>query len=161
MTLMICLTLPLLVSPEIDKTALSLLTLVIAVPFGAILPLKHTQSITIAIGQDIKIPETYNLRIECPIHRANPFPSISWFHENQTIPGRHSQYTVLSDGTLVVKHLTRHRDDGVYTCVADSPDVGQDESSSTVTVTGTSTQITFLHKHSLTIGPLCYISSTN
>ena len=124
------------VPPEIDKTSLSLLTMVVAVPFGATLPLQPTQDIAIAVGQDIMIPETYNLKLECLIHRANPSPSISWFHENMAIPARHPQYTVENDGTLIITNLTRNRDDGVYTCVADSPGVGQDESSSTITITG-------------------------
>ena len=131
-------TLCFVVPPAIDKAALSLPMMVISVPFGVILPQEHTPNVITSTGQDIMIPETYNLRIECPILRANPSPSISWFHGNTTIPARHPQFTVDTDGTLIITNVTRNRDDGVYTCVADSPDVGQDESSSTIIVTGTS-----------------------
>ena len=110
--------------------------MVIAVPFGATLPLKHTQNITLPIGRDILIPVTYNLLIECPIARGNPSPFISWLLEDSIIPGRHPQYTMLNDGTLLINNLTRDRDEGVYTCIADSLEVGQDNSSSTITVTG-------------------------
>lgn len=82
------------------------------------------------------IPETYNLKIECPIHRANPLPSISWFYGNLTIPAQYPQYSVNNDGALVITNITRDRDDGEYTCVADSPDVGQDECTSTIIITG-------------------------
>jgi hypothetical protein len=130
-----CMNINVLLPPEIDRLSLLYPTLVVSVPFGAILPLQFPQNITVDVGQDIMIPQTYNLMIECPIYRANPSPSISWLHGNRTIPGRYSQYSVQADGTLVVKAVERGRDDGVYTCIADSPGVGQDESSSTVTVT--------------------------
>ena len=107
-----------------------------SVPLGAAWPLNPAQDVTLSVGQDIMIPASYNLRIECPILRANPSPSISWFHGNATIPGRHTQYTVETDGTLVIKNVTKDRDDGTYTCVADTENVGQDEITTTVIVTG-------------------------
>ena len=100
------------------------------------MPLDITKNITISIGQTIMIPETYNLIIECKIHRANPKPSILWSHDNETIQNPHPHYTVQSDGTLVIKNIVRGSDDGIYTCIADTPNIGQDESSSLVLVTG-------------------------
>ena len=111
--------------------------LVVSAPFGVEWPIKPPhQEVPIAIGRDIMIPVLYNLRIDCPIHRANPSPTISWFRDNTTIPGRHPQYSVTSDGSLLIENITRGRDDGVYMCVADSEGVGQDESTTTVIVTG-------------------------
>ena len=82
------------------------------------------------------IPETYTLNIECLILRANPMPIISWFHDNVTINTKYPPYMVQTDGTLVIEDVLRGRDDGLYTCIADTPDVGRDESSSTIIVTG-------------------------
>ena len=123
------------VPPELVK-ADSLPMMIISVPFGTTLPLDMTQNITITIGQNIMIPETYNLEIKCLVYRANPIPSITWFHKNATIPGGHPQYTMQPDGTLVIKHVVMERNDGLYTCIANSSGLGSDESSSTVIVTG-------------------------
>ena len=88
---------------------------------------------TLVIGQNVMIPESYNLHIECRVRRGNPAPSISWFHGNEAIVG--PQYTVQRDGSLVIEDLVRDRDDGVYTCVADTPNIGRNEASSNVKVT--------------------------
>lgn len=122
-----------LVPPEIIK-GLNSPTLTVSIPFGATLPLETPLNSTIIIGQNIMIPETYNLYIECMISRENPKASISWFHDAKPIQGL--QYTVQNDGTLVIEDLTRDRDDGLYTCVAHTPEVGRDECSSTVNITG-------------------------
>ncbi|CAI8032744.1 hypothetical protein GBAR_LOCUS18487, partial [Geodia barretti] len=44
-------------------------------------------------------------------------------------------YTVEEDGTLAINGVIRDRDEGVYTCIADTPNVGQDQSSTTIIVT--------------------------
>lgn len=106
----------------------------VSIPFGATLPMENPQNVTLIIGQNIMIPETYNLLIECKISRANPKPVISWLRGNETIQGL--QYTVQDDGTLLIENMVKSRDDSVYTCVTDTPNIGRDESSSTVIVTG-------------------------
>lgn len=121
------------VAPQLLKGATgSLLT--VSIPFGPTLPFEAPLNYTIIIRQSIRIPETYNLYIQCRTIRGNPKPYISWYHGNETIEGE--QYDIQDDGTLVIKNLTRKRDDGVYTCVAYTPDIGKDEAKSTVTVTG-------------------------
>lgn len=105
-----------------------------SIPFGPILPFEAPLNYTIIIRQSVRIPETYNLHIQCRTIRGNPKPFISWYRGNETIEGE--QYDIQDDGTLVIKNLMRKRDDGVYTCVADTPDVGKDEAKSSVTVTG-------------------------
>lgn len=122
-----------LVPPEIVK-GVSSPVMTVSIPFGATLPLETPLNFTIIIGQNVMIPEMYNLYIKCMINRENPKASISWFRDTKPIQGL--QYTVQNDGTLVIEGLTRDRDDGVYTCVANTPEVGRDESSSTVNVTG-------------------------
>ena len=120
------------VPPEIVKREVSSL-LIISVPSHQF---ETTQNITVTVGQNIMIPETYTLKIECLIHRANPAPSISWFHDDETIESGLPPYIIQSDGTLVIEGIVRGRDDGIYTCVADTSNIGTDESSSTVIVTG-------------------------
>lgn len=122
-----------LVPPELVK-GVTFSMVNVSIPFGATLPLETPENITTIIGQNVMIPETYNLYIKCMVYRANPKASISWFHDNEPIRGQ--QYTVQDDGNLVIEDLTRGRDDGMYTCVAYTPNIGRDESSSTVIVTG-------------------------
>lgn len=121
------------VAPQLIKGATgSLLT--VSIPFGPSLPFEAPLNYTIIIGQSVRIPETYNLYIQCRTIKGNPKPFISWYHESEIIEGE--QYEIQDDGTLVIKNVTRKRDDGIYKCVADTPDVGRDEAKSTVTVTG-------------------------
>lgn len=121
------------VAPQLIKGVTdSLLT--VSVPFGVTLPLEIPLNYTIIIGQSVRIPEKYNLYIDCKTHKANPRPVISWYHADETING--DQYDILDDGTLVIMNLTRGRDDGIYKCIALTPDVGRDEAKSTVIITG-------------------------
>lgn len=120
--------------------------LVISIPFGATVPLEIIRNITISIGQTVMIPETYNLIIECKIHRANPMPSIIWLQNNETLRSPHPHYTIQADGTLVIRSIVKDTDYGIYTCIADSPNVGQDESSSLVIVTGNQQMSNILSK---------------
>ena len=120
------------VPPEIAKGQSSPF-LSVSVPYGKVLPLDVQEKVTITVGNNIMIPETYRLIIECPISRANPDPSIVWYIGGSMILG--PQYTVKTDGSLVIEELVVDIDDGVYTCVADTPNVGQDEANSTVIVT--------------------------
>ena len=106
----------------------------IAVPYGISWPLEEPQTATISIGNNVMVPEGYHLMIECKILRANPKPSIVWHYGDSIVQG--PQYTVRDDGTLVINGILRDRDEGVYTCIADTPDVGQDQSSTTVIVIG-------------------------
>ena len=122
------------VAPNIIKGTSSPIVSV-SVPYGVTLPLEEEQSVTITIGNNVMIPESYNLIIECEISRANPEPTYIWYMGGSIIQG--PQYTVQDDGTLVIDRVTSGRDDGLYTCVADSPNVGQDVANSTVIVTGT------------------------
>ena len=108
------------------------------------MPLEITQNITISIGQTIMIPETYNLIVECKVHRANPVPSIIWLHDNETMRSPHPHYTIRADGTLVIRSIVRDADDGIYTCIADTPNIGQDEGSSLVIITGNDVSNTYL-----------------
>ena len=106
----------------------------VAVPYGVPWPLEETQTATISIGNNVMVAEGYHLKMECRILRANPKPSIVWHFGDNIIQG--PQYTVEEDGTLVINGVTRDRDEGVYICIADTPNVGQDQSSTTVIVTG-------------------------
>lgn len=135
---------PYIVPPEIVKGANSPVVTV-STPFGTTLPLETPLNFTIIIGQDIMIPELYNLYIKCMISRENPKATVSWFHDTEPIQGL--QYTIENDGTLVIEGLARDRDDGVYTCVAHTPEVGRDESSSTVNVTGKTIVLKLIYKY--------------
>lgn len=106
----------------------------ISLPYGVTWPLQQPLSATIPIGSNVMVPEGYELRIECQMLRGNPPPNIVWYLGEDLIQG--PQYSVNDNGTLVITGITRDRDEGVYTCMADTPDVGQDESSTTVIVTG-------------------------
>lgn len=119
------------VPPELVKDVSSPL-LTITVPFGATLPLEKSQNVTLIIGQNIMIPETYTLKIECKICRANPKASISWFRGDEMLQGL--QYTIQDYEILVIKNLVKARDDGVYRCVAITP-IGRDGSTSNVIIT--------------------------
>ena len=104
------------------------------VPHGGLQPLEEPQVATILIGHNVMVPEGYHLTIECKTLRANPKPSIVWHLGDKIIQG--PQYTVKEDGRLIISSVSKNRDEGVYTCIADTQSVGQDNSSSTVIVTG-------------------------
>ena len=106
----------------------------ITVPHGVLWPLEEPQVAAITIGNNAMVPEGYHLTIECKTPRANPKPSIVWHLGDKSIKG--PQYTVKENGKLIISSLLRNRDEGVYTCIADTQNVGQDNSSSTVIVTG-------------------------
>ena len=109
---------------------------VVAVPYGVTWPLEESQTAKISIGKSVMVPEGYHLTIECITPRANPKPNIVWHFGDSIVQG--PQYTVDGDGRLVINSVIRDRDEGVYTCIADTQSVGQDKSSSTVIVTGRS-----------------------
>jgi hypothetical protein len=127
-----CIMIDVLIPPEIAK-GLSSPFVIVAIPFGATLPLETPRNVTVTVGNSVMIPESYRLMIECKTTRGNPQPSIVWYFGDDLIQG--PQYKVMEDGTLVIDGTVRDRDDGIYTCVADTPNVGQDESSSTVLIT--------------------------
>ena len=64
-----------------------------------------------------------------------------------------SQYSVEEDGSLVIESVLMGRDDGIYTCIADTPNVGQDEAISTVIIT--SEYCIVLIKYSLMFPYVC------
>ena len=105
----------------------------VTVPHGVSWPLEEPQVVAITIGNNIMVPEGYHLTIECKTLRANPKPSIVWHLGDKIIQG--PQYRKENE-KLIIKSLLRNRDEGVYTCIADTHSVGQDNSSSTVIVTG-------------------------
>lgn len=105
----------------------------VKVPYGVKWPLEIPLSAAIPIGKNVMIPEGYQLVIECKTQRANPQPKIIWHIGDNLIQG--PQYTVKENGTLTINGIKKGRDEGVYTCIADTPNVGQDKSSSTVIVT--------------------------
>ncbi len=108
----------------------------VTVPHGVAWPLQEPRTETIPIGSNVMIPEGYLLIIECGILCGNPKPSIVWHFGDNIIQG--PQYTVKGDGKLMINSVARGRDEGVYTCIADTQSIGQDNSSSTVIVTGKS-----------------------
>ena len=123
----------------------------VALPYGVPWPLQEPQTATVSIGNNVMVPEGYNLMIECRILRAYPKPSIVWHFGDNIIQG--PQYTLEENGTLVINGVLRDRDKGVYTCIADTPGVGQDQSSTTVIVTGK-----FLGQFTLLYVPCCLTS---
>ena len=108
----------------------------VTVPHGVAWPLQEPRTETIPIGSNVMIPEGYHLIIECGLRRGNPKPSIVWHFGDNIIHGQ--QYIVEEDGKLLINAIVRGRNEGVYTCIADTDSVGQDNSSSTVIVTGKS-----------------------
>ena len=104
------------------------------IPPGVTLPMDKPLNATAVIGANVMIAEGYQLSIICPIIRGNPKPSIVWYLGDSIIQG--TQYLVEENGTLVIDSVMRDRDEGVYTCIANTPDVGQDEASTTVIVPG-------------------------
>ena len=80
------------------------------------------------------IPESYNLQIFCETRRGNPQPTISWLFNNNFITS--PNHTIQDDNSLLVTGVRRGRDEGIFTCVASTPNVGQDSVNTIVTVTG-------------------------
>ena len=78
---------------------------------------------------------TYNLQIDCNIRRGNPSPIISWFNNDAKISNS-STYKVFSNGSLLIQSVTFEMDNGTFTCIASTSDVGSDNLTSTVTVIG-------------------------
>ena len=122
------------VPPKIQEPTQGAKSTFTPVPIGLTLPLPFDITETAEVGQEINVVATYNLRIDCVITRGIPAPILTWLHNS--IPLSNESHEVLSNGSLLIRSVTPGRDNGTFTCMADSTNVGHDELSSTVTVIG-------------------------
>ena len=77
--------------------------------------------------------EGFDVLINCPIERGYPKPEVSWIKDGNRLRND-STHTIFSNRSLLLHGVNTEDDEGDYTCLAETPNVGRDNATTSLDV---------------------------
>ena len=110
------------------------------------------------VGQTVLILEGFDVLIDCIIERGYPQPEVSWSKDNHHLHND-STFTIFRNNSLLIHDVNAEVNEGEYTCLAVTPNIGTTEVTTSLDVISTyvSTSL-ILQRPTKNILIMCYYS---